>query len=71
MDCMLVIMERTGHNGWMDGEYGEELGGEFGRRAEGSFCLGTIGDNELFLVFCLGIMRCNGLCNGDEGANKA
>jgi hypothetical protein len=39
---------------WMDGEYGEELGGEFGQRAEGSFCLGTMGDNELFLFFLLG-----------------
>jgi hypothetical protein len=47
---MLAIMGRTGHNGWMDGEYGEELGGEFGQRAEGSFCLGTMGNNESFFV---------------------
>jgi hypothetical protein len=50
MDCMLVIMGSTGHNGWMDGEYGEKLGGEVGQRVDGSFCLGTMEDNELFFV---------------------
>jgi hypothetical protein len=50
MDCMLVMMGRTGHNGWMDGEYGEELGGVWAE-LKGSFCLGTMGDELFFLFF--------------------
>jgi hypothetical protein len=72
MDCMLVIMGRTGYNGWMDG-WGVWRGirGRVWAELKGHFVRGLWGTmNCFFVFFCLGIMRCSGLCNGDWGGTR-